>query len=141
MMTSRDICVFRICSDIDHETRRDAPLTSVHLVVLNCANLATFRPRLSHVACRVLNLVLKLVLQLSISVEVSHARAKYIFCRFYTAPYGAPLAQQSGGPQNFDTLVIRGLCSTFLCVCMFLQNSRSTKGAGSIFGLLSTFMA
>lgn len=46
-----------------------------------------------------------------------------------------------GGPQNFDTLVIRGLCGTFLCVCMFLLNSRSTKGAGSIFGLLSTFMA
>ena len=49
-------------------------------------------------------------------------------------------SHHSGGPRNFDKLVIRGLCGAFPSVCIFLQNSQNTKGTGSVFGILSLFL-
>jgi hypothetical protein len=41
-------------------------------------------------------------------------------------------SHHSGGPRNFDKLVIRCTWGAFPCVCMLLQNSQNTKPARSV---------
>jgi hypothetical protein len=67
------------------------------------------------------------------------ARAKYSFYIFYTSP-ARRTSHYSGGPRNFDIVVISGTCGTFPCVRILLQDSQRTKGLGSVFGIMSPFL-
>ena len=79
-----------------------------------------------------------ILLSLSISIEEAcasrprGARARKIHFLQILYSTSRRTSHHTGGPRNFDKLVISGPCGAFQCVCMLLQNSQNTKGAGSV---------